>query len=737
MPAGPDPEQTRGVRRRTALSLAVAAGSGVILAGSAPQVGTLPAGRSEPNVKGPSRSFASPGRSLQDPHGKAVALKMLNAEPAGVVRRYRDVYQGVPNVAASFFRDPAGALKIAGASAGLDSQLQIVDAATGARESSVNPFPRNGAGVGKVALDAGDGTLLAFGADPLVQRVTAGGQVSTAYTTDPDAKHSSFAVAADSRGRIWNGNYPTGNATRFDPATGKVMRTARLQPEAQYVRALAVDASDNVYAGTGARFPSIFTWHTDSPRRVTEIKLPDSPRSGFVRRIEAHQGLLFVYITEEDGTLTFRVYDLGRRRWHMRPWGWIPSAMVSASLRTSRDIYAVSVSGTSHTLMHIDAQTLEASQICAVPGATRALDIETAAKDKVVNLVCETDTGYRYLRISLAKRAIVKQVPAGFSKRTIKLQTLLPGSGDDRIYFGGYLGEGIGSLDLSTGRTRITGSDAGVKQIEGMVEVDPRTIYVGSYTGGVLFRFDPVTGSIKELINLREKHRQSRPVCWAVAGGRVVAGTVPEYGKNGGALVVLNPRRDADITVVKEPVAGQSVLGLAGEGRILYGTTGIRGGYGAKDDPKPAHVFAWDIGRSKLLWKRALVGEGEINSPLLVDDRLLVSTANGVIGLDKKTGTPEASYRLFDRLLPARYKTSTIRYLKRSGCIAHLSGGTVTLLDLRRGERGEVLRGAYTDMVVDRSGRLVLVENGTNIIDVEVSWLAENRQGGLAGKPAH
>ncbi|MGW9414251.1 outer membrane protein assembly factor BamB family protein [Arthrobacter cupressi] len=651
-------------------------------------------------------------------------MKTTQAATAGAVRRYRNVYQGVPNVTASFFRTPEGVLKIAGASSGLDNQLQVLDAATGVRETSANPFPRNAAGVGKIAVDVKDGTLLAYGADPLVQRVTPGGTVSTAYTTDPEAKHSSFAVAADSRGRIWNGNYPTGNATRFDPATGKIMRTARLQPEAQYVRALAIDASDNVYAGTGARFPSIFTWHTDTPGRIEEIKLPASRTTGFVRRIEAHDGLLFVYVTEEDGKLTFGVYGLESRQWLKPPWDWIPSAMISSSLEKTGDIYAVAVSGKSYKLMHIDAKTLKASFICSVPGATRAMDIDPAAKGKVANLVCETESGYRYLRISLERKAIIKQVPAGFTRRTIKLQTLLPGSGDGRIYFGGYLGEGIGSLDLSTGNTRITGSDAGVKQIEGMTEFDPRTIYVGSYTGGVLFRFNPVSGSIKELINLREKHGQSRPVCWAVAGGRVVAGTVPEYGKNGGALVFLNPRRDSDIKVMKEPVPGQSVLGLVGEGRIIYGTTGIKGGYGAKDDLKPAHVFAWDVGRSKLLWKHALVGEGEINSPILVDGRLLVSTSNGVVSIDKRTGSPEASYRLFDRLAPARYKTSTIRPLKRSGSIAHLSGGTVTLLDLQRGKRGEVLRGAYTDMIVDGSGRLVLVENGTNIVDLEVALSA-------------
>ncbi|MDD1477244.1 hypothetical protein [Arthrobacter sp. H16F315] len=128
-----------------------------------------------------------------------------------------------------------------------------------------------------------------------------------------------------------------------------------------------------------------------------------------------------------------------------------------------------------------------------------------------------------------------------------------------------------------------------------MFEYDASTTYVGSYTGGVLFRFNPQTRSAKKLIELRDVYNQSRPIAWAYAGNRVVAGTIPEYGHTGGALAFLNPANDADIKVVSGPVPGQSVLGLVGEGDIVYGTTGIKGGYGAPDDTKPAHVFAWDV----------------------------------------------------------------------------------------------------------------------------------------------
>jgi hypothetical protein len=186
------------------------------------------------------------------------------------------------------------------------------------------------------------------------------------------------------------------------------------------------------------------------------------------------------------------------------------------------------------------------------------------------------------------------------------------------MYLGAFMGDGIGSLDLGTQATWRSSTETGIAQIEGMFQYDETSIYVGSYGGGRLFRFNPQTKSVTSLIELGEKYLQSRPFAWARAGGRVVAGTVAEYGHNTGSLVSINPLNNSDISVVSGPVVGQSVLGLVGEGDIVYGTTGVKGGYGSVNDTKPAHVFAWNARLKQLLWKRALTGEVEINSPILV-----------------------------------------------------------------------------------------------------------------------
>ena len=181
----------------------------------------------------------------------------------------------------------------------------------------------------------------------------------------------------------------------------------------------------------------------------------------------------------------------------------------------------------------------------------------------------------------------------------------------------------------------------------------------------------------------------------------------------------INPLNNSDISVTSSPVPGQSVLGLVGEGDIVYGTTGIKGGYGSVNDTKPAHVFAWNARLKQLVWKRALTGEVEINSPILISGILYVSTNNGVIRLNKSSGSPVSKYKLLNRDAPAGYKTSSISYLPSVKSILHECGGTVTVLDMESRTKKEILRGSYSNMVVSSKGKLYLTANGTDVVEVD------------------
>lgn len=700
------------IKRRTILSLAVGLGAGSAL-GAGP--GASPA------------SAQVPASSLELLHSIDIPLTTIGSEPAGLLRRYRSVFGSLADPNADFFRTKSGVLKIAAASAGLSDQVQIIDAASGRREVTAVPFPGLGGGAASVIFDPVGNTLLSFGASAEVKRVSLAGVVTAGYTASPGTTSASYSPATDSKGRIWNGNYPTGTASRFDPTTGSVVHTAQLHAGAQYVRSLAVDSNDNVYAGTGTSGPRIVTWHADNPGSLREIALPGAGAVGFVFRIVAHGGTLFVYYDGADGQVKFGAYDIGNARWMQVPWTWMPSGRVTASSPGSQDIYAVWNTVGLHKLMRIDSRTLSAEFICLVPGAARSMLVEADAAGTTVNILCGTDGRYESVRVSVPELKVVASATVNFAVAAFKIQTLIASSTSNSLYFGGYLGDGIGSVDATTRETWRSGTQTGIEQIEGMLQYDENSIYVGSYTGGGLFRFNPVTRSVKKLLRLSDTHPQDRPVAWATAAGRVVAGTVPIAGRTGGSLAVINPANDADIVVLPAPVPGQSVLGLIGEGDLVYGTTGIKGGYGSVDDPKPAHVFAWDVARKRTVWVRPVEGEVEINTPLLLRGVLYVSTNNGVIRLNKASGSLVSSFSLLDREAKPGYRTSSISQLPRTNSIVHICGGTVTVLDPYNKTRHEILRGSYTSMVVSRSGRLYFAEAGANIVEIEATQKASIR----------
>lgn len=690
------------VRRRSFLSLAVGLGAGAALyAGNSPATASLPAG------------------SLDAINGTEVPLSIVGTEPSAVLRRYPNVFRSSPNPNALFFRNKAGALKLAAACRGLTGQIQVIDAATGQLELSTTPFPGAGGGAGRVVYEPSTDGFIAYGSSAMAKRVSLSGLVTDAYSGSPGTSSVAFASAVDSKGRIWSGNFPLGNATRFDPSTNQTLHSPQVHIGAQYVRCLAIDTKDNVYAGSGVLNPRIVTWHTDSPTVTREIALPGAAEKGFVYAIAAHSGLLFVYYEAEGGKGLFRVYDLETAAWKTLPWTWTPAMRVSAALPSGGDIYAIRNTSGAFELVRIHSKTLAVESVCAVPGMPSALNIETSNGEIQIDVLCRVGQLHQYIRVSVAGRKIIQSVNFDLADTPLRLQALAASASGTTMYLGGYMGDGIGSVDLVSRETWRSATDTGIAQIEGMYQYDESTIYVGSYTAGRLFRFNPQTKSVTKLIELRNGYLQSRPFAWAQAGGRVVAGTVAEYGYNTGALAVINPLDNADVKVISGPIPGQSVLGLAGEGDIVYGTTGIKGGYGSVDDAKPAHVFAWNVRENRLVWKRALLGEIEINSPLLVRGILYVSTNNGVIRLNKASGSLVFTYKLLNRSPGPGYKTSEIAYLPQYNSIVHLSGGTATVLDMESRTRKEILRGNYSDMVATSGGRLYFAEDGTNVVEVD------------------
>jgi hypothetical protein len=111
--------------------------------------------------------------------------------------------------------------------------------------------------------------------------------------------------------------------------------------------------------------------------------------------------------------------------------------------------------------------------------------------------------------------------------------------------------------------------------------------YLGTYPGAVIFEYDTAkawkssgTGrTVVQKIQLKTTYEQDRP--YAMLGvpelGRIFIGTVPDYGKRGGALTVYDPATGA-FQVHRDIVAGHSIASLAYKDGVVYGGSSYRGG---------------------------------------------------------------------------------------------------------------------------------------------------------------
>ncbi|MGA7304649.1 MAG: hypothetical protein WBW88_07225 [Rhodothermales bacterium] len=89
--------------------------------------------------------------------------------------------------------------------------------------------------------------------------------------------------------------------------------------------------------------------------------------------------------------------------------------------------------------------------------------------------------------------------------------------------------------------------------------------------------------------------------------GNIYFGTIAEYGRLGGALVMLDPATDS-LAVHRNIVKDQSVYALVSDNdRLLYGTTSVRGGLGARPAATEAKLFAWDVQEGRKTLERTII----------------------------------------------------------------------------------------------------------------------------------
>ncbi|WP_053598356.1 PQQ-binding-like beta-propeller repeat protein [Bacillus sp. FJAT-18017] len=175
---------------------------------------------------------------------------------------------------------------------------------------------------------------------------------------------------------------------------------------------------------------------------------------------------------------------------------------------------------------------------------------------------------------------------------------------DGNVYSGAYQrGMSIYSEELQD----YTYTNFSFHQSQGIQEYKGK-VYFGTYTGAKMYRYDPQlpieyneNGKANPGLYLDIEDEQDAPFTMASGDGKLFIGSIPTYGKLGGALTILEEKIAEDGTVdvasktYRNIVENQSVFGLAYKDGKVYGGTSIYGGLGVDPVATEAKMFVFDV----------------------------------------------------------------------------------------------------------------------------------------------
>lgn len=402
-----------------------------------------------------------------------------------------------------------------------------------------------------------------------------------------------WSLTAGSDGEVFGASYPGCRVFRYHPQDGfSDVGQGPLVEGQRYVRSLVYyPAEDLLYAGVGSSAHLLEL----NPRTGEKREfLPEEFRSKeFVYGLEIVRGSdgddrLLVLVTNGATTL---VYNLAT--------GLFEQEIHNVDLRAAVD--AEDGSFTYLTLSG-DLWRFDASKDFA--SAERVGEgVGTA------NAFYRSEAGLIYFLTSGAELRVLN--PADGSMKRTKLD--IPGQPipihslgvgpDGKVWSGGYLAGGNAAFDPISGTSTFL---HGLEQTEGMSVMGSK-IYFGVYPKGRFYSYSTQTPWSVNSDNPRflgQIADQSRAFAHAVipASREVVFGTIPEYGKLGGSIVVYNENKD-ELTAYDTPVKNQAISALAYTGSYLLVGTTVSGGLGKAPETKDAHLLGWDRDSGEVLFQ--------------------------------------------------------------------------------------------------------------------------------------
>ncbi|MNK00944.1 hypothetical protein D3C87_187370 [compost metagenome] len=211
----------------------------------------------------------------------------------------------------------------------------------------------------------------------------------------------------------------------------------------------------------------------------------------------------------------------------------------------------------------------------------------------------------------------------------IKLNTLYFDS-DGFLWTSGFRTGDNAMINVKNGEKKVL---KGIDQAE-IIFPKGNKLYLGEYPDAKLYVYDKDKEWNKDKGNpklITQIIGQDRIVTAATSRDLpdVYFGTIPEYGKLGGALLIVKPNEKVEVI---KPYKDLSIVSLFAQDKLLYGGTSISGGFGAKPIAKEGKLFIYDPSKKKIIYEAVPVkGEIAITALTKLDKNRIVGIAGGTL----------------------------------------------------------------------------------------------------------
>lgn len=430
-----------------------------------------------------------------------------------------------------------------------------------------------------------------------------------------------WRISSDDDGRIYGGTYPSGKVFQYNPNTRAFRDYGQMAKGQQYARSIGL-YQNKAYVGAGTEEPHLLELDVETGETI-KINLPEKfANQSNVYDINIVGNKLFARVT---GINTLLVFDLKT----MKIIDEIENASgLDVSPTGSNNLVYLSINGSLHSynLNSLKLKSVGFEDFGTAVGFGWMEVVEADFPGETLVSIASNGEVRKYN----PETGNVKVTPSLIIAEPVEIQSLTQGP-NGNIFIGGFFSGGLAEYNYQTNQLT---EYKGLGQIEGMITHNDQ-LYMGIYPGAYLYSYNPnepyeYGGNPVEHFSLQDEG-QDRPFAMISADDKLAIGTVPNYGKLGGALTIFDPKT-GDYTFHQNVVKDQSVISLAYCDGLIFGGTSVWGGLGITPSEGEAKLFIWDVeNEQKVLEIVPVSGEKAISALTFDNKGYLWGITSGIL----------------------------------------------------------------------------------------------------------